>query len=235
MGAGESSTRKVSFGLDEDDRVKVLHGVKLSEDVLQRMRDSVHGPVSQAKPTGSPKGDPVPQPGPTAPEVQEELRHRYERVQEMVQEELARITRQEREAGQGDVNTAVLRERAHGRDEAERAKQLPAELDAWEKHLDRKEAELKNLAAFYKEQLTLLEKKNLDYYNLTSELYQEAATKAEAHVKPRTISPICTGLQAQVLDCYRSNQKETLHCSNLAKEYMQCINAAKKSLLVNHG
>ncbi|KAJ8359308.1 hypothetical protein SKAU_G00158330 [Synaphobranchus kaupii] len=228
MGAGESSTRKVSFGLDEDDRVKVLHGVKLSEDVLQRMRDSARSPVSQPPPSGSLKEDPVSQPGPTAHEIKEELRQRYERVQEMVHEELARIAHQEREAGEEHLKTAVLRERAQGRDEAERAKQL-------ERQLDSKEAELKNLAAFYKEQLTLLEKKNLDYYNLTSELYQEAATKVEAQVKPRCISPICTGLQVQVLDCYRSNQNQTLHCSNLAKEYMQCINAAKKNLLVNRG
>ncbi|XP_061076966.1 MICOS complex subunit mic25a-like isoform X1 [Conger conger] len=235
MGAGESSTRKVSFGLDEDDRVKVLHGVKLSEDVLHRMRDSIHSPVPQPTPSVGPREDPAPRPGPNAADMQEELRQRYARVQEMVQEELTRIRRQEREAGQEELNTAMLRERAQGRDEAERAQQLPAELDAWEKQLDRKEAELKHLAAFYKEQLTLLEKKNLDYYTLTAELYQETATKAEAHVKPRSISPICSGLQAQVLSCYRSNPNQTLHCSSLAKEYLQCINAAKKNLLVNRG
>ncbi|KAJ8260044.1 hypothetical protein GJAV_G00176430 [Gymnothorax javanicus] len=226
MGAGESTTRRVSFELDEDDRVKVLHGVKLSEDVLQRMREPTHSPAS--RPTGSPKEEPGPQHRPSAPEMQEELRQRYQQVQQMVQEELARVTRQEREAGQEELVSAVQRERAQGRDQAERANQL-------EKQLDRKEAELKNLATFYKEQLTLLDKKNQDYYKLTSEMYQEAATTAEARLKPRTISPICTGLQAQVLNCYRSNQNQTLHCSNLAKEYMQCINAAKKNLLVNRG
>ncbi|KAJ8400696.1 hypothetical protein AAFF_G00394650 [Aldrovandia affinis] len=228
MGASESSTRKVSFGLDEDERVKVLHGVKLSEDVLQRMRDSARGRDPQPLPPESPKGAPGPRPGPTASEMQEELRRRYEREQAIVQEELARFARQEREAGQEHLNVAVLRERAHSRDEAERAKQLA-------KQLDKKEAELKRLSAFYTEQLTLLEKKNLDNYKLASELYQEAATKAEAHVKTRNITPICTGLQAQVLHCYRDNRDQTLHCSGLAKEYMQCINAAKKNLLVNHG
>lgn len=29
MGSGESTTRRVSFGLDEDDRVRILRGVKV--------------------------------------------------------------------------------------------------------------------------------------------------------------------------------------------------------------
>ncbi|KAI1890472.1 hypothetical protein AGOR_G00154060 [Albula goreensis] len=228
MGASESSTRRVSFGLDEDERVRVIHGVKLSEDVLQRMRESARGPEPQPPPSASPKEDPGSKPGPTAADMQEELRRRYEREQAIVREELARIARQEREAAQEQLNASVLRERAQGRDEAERAKQLA-------KQLARKEAELQRLAAFYKEQLTVLEKKNLDNYKLTSELYQEAATKAETHVKPRCITPICPDLQSQVLHCYRDNRDQTLRCSDLAKEYMQCINAAKKNLLVNHG
>ncbi|KAG7478433.1 hypothetical protein MATL_G00080270 [Megalops atlanticus] len=227
MGAGESSTRKVTFGLDEDDRVRVLHGVKLSEDVIQRMRESVGGAESQPPHSESPKEDPGvqgPQPGPTASEMQEELRRRYEREQALVQEELARIMRREREAGQDQLTASVLREKAQAREETEKVKQLA-------KQLDRKEGELQRLAAFYKEQLTLLEKKNLDHYKLTSEQYREAATKAEAQVKPRSVSPICTGLQAQILQCYQQNRDETLRCSDLAKEYMQCINAAKKNLL----
>ncbi|KPP79126.1 coiled-coil-helix-coiled-coil-helix domain-containing protein 6B, mitochondrial-like, partial [Scleropages formosus] len=96
------------------------------------------------------------------------------------------------------------------------------------KQLDKKEAELKRLAVFYKEQLTLLEKKNLEYYKLASEQYQEAAAKAEAHIKSRSTTPVCADLQAQILNCYRENQGQTLCCSSLAKEYMQCIDAAKK-------
>ncbi|CDQ85817.1 unnamed protein product [Oncorhynchus mykiss] len=45
MGSGQSATRKVSFGVDDEDRVRVLRGVKLSEDVLQRMRGA--GPANQ--------------------------------------------------------------------------------------------------------------------------------------------------------------------------------------------
>ncbi|XP_036389838.1 MICOS complex subunit mic25a isoform X1 [Megalops cyprinoides] len=240
MGSTESSTRKVSFGLDEDDRVRVLHGVKLSEDVLQRMRGVAPETDFTPPPATTPKEEPgppprTPDPRPTAAEIQEELRRRYEREQAIVREELARITRREREAAREELTVAMRRERANTRAEAERAKQLPAEVDAWAMQLEKKETELKQLETFYREKLAQLEKKNLDFYKQTSEQFREAATRAEAHVKPRNMEPVCTGLQTQILHCYRENQDQTLRCSDLAKEYMQCIDAAKKNLLVNHG
>lgn len=46
--------------------------------------------------------------------------------------------------------------------------------------------------------------------------------------RSRNTDPVCSGLQTQILSCYRENRDQTLRCSGLAKEYMQCINAAKK-------
>ena len=46
--------------------------------------------------------------------------------------------------------------------------------------------------------------------------------------RSRNMNPVCSGLQAQILSCYRDNGDQTLRCSDLAKQYMQCINAAKK-------
>ncbi|TKS77100.1 MICOS complex subunit mic25a [Collichthys lucidus] len=46
--------------------------------------------------------------------------------------------------------------------------------------------------------------------------------------RSRNTDPVCSGLQTQILSCYRENREQTLRCSDLAKEYMQCINAAKK-------
>lgn len=155
-----------------------------------------------------------------------------------MQEQLFRLAQREREAAaatagrKGEahdgLNPAVLREKGKTHEELMKTKQLA-------KQLEKKEAELQHLAAFYKEQLHILEKKNLDYYQQTSEQYNEAADKAEAHIKPRPAVSICPELQAQVLHCYRENQQQTLHCSTVAKEYMDCIQAAKKTLLINHG
>ncbi|KAL7891549.1 hypothetical protein AOLI_G00010250 [Acnodon oligacanthus] len=236
MGGRESTTRKVSYGLDQEENVTVLQGIKLSDDVLQRMRESSQS--SEKSPPQKPDSQ-KPDPGaarPSPAEMQEELRKRYEREQALVREELARLARREREAGGDDVNPAVLRERARTTEELEKAQNLqPAELNAWAKQLARKDAELKHLAAFYKEQLQLMEKKNMEYYQQTSQMYNKAATKAEGNIKPRNTVPICPELQSQVLNCYKENRHQTLHCSALAKEYMTCINSAKKNVLVNHG
>lgn len=47
-------------------------------------------------------------------------------------------------------------------------------------------------------------------------------------LRARSTQPVCSHLQAQLLTCYGANKGETLRCSELAKEYMRCINAAKK-------
>ncbi|XP_016344724.1 MICOS complex subunit mic25a-like isoform X1 [Sinocyclocheilus anshuiensis] len=94
MGAADSRSRSVSFGLDAQDNIRVLHGVQLSGDVLQRMRES--GPSSSSSSSSKPESA-KPEAGPSAAETQEELRRRFEREQALVQEELARISRRERE------------------------------------------------------------------------------------------------------------------------------------------
>ncbi|KAL2090593.1 hypothetical protein ACEWY4_012856 [Coilia grayii] len=138
MGGQESTTRKVSFGLDEEEKVTVLQGIKLSEDVLQRMRDPDPAPAPETKPPEikppPPKPEtrqpepPGPPPGPTPAQMQEELRRRFEQQQALVQEELARIARREREAGQDTITAALLRERAKTREEQDKAQSLLSAL-----------------------------------------------------------------------------------------------------------
>ncbi|XP_071022664.1 MICOS complex subunit mic25a isoform X2 [Oncorhynchus clarkii lewisi] len=249
MGSGQSATRKVSFGVDDEDRVRVLRGVKLSEDVLQRMRGA--GPANQTAdlkppPPTSPKKEsppPSPRPSPTQQQRQprpqpspqtahsdtkEELKKRYELQQTVVQEELTKVNRREREAARTEMSKALYRERLQSCQEREMTK-----LRA--KQLEKKEAELKALDAFFKEQLAQLEKRNLDRYKQTEKQFHDQATKSEALVKARNTEPVCINLQSQILNCYKENREQTLQCSDLAKTYMQCIDAAKKNLLVNHG
>ncbi|KAM8916230.1 coiled-coil-helix-coiled-coil-helix domain containing 6b isoform 4-T4 [Spinachia spinachia] len=200
MGGNGSTSRKVSFGLDENEKVTVMEGVKLSDDVLRRMRDSPG--TDGAKPHKPP---PSPKPtGPSPTEVQEEFRKNFERHQALVQEQLARLAQKEREtAGTpslGEMTPALLMEKGKAHEEQEKAKIL-----------------------------------NLDNYNQTSEQYNEAATRAEAHIRPRQTASVCTELQAKVLQCYRENPQQTLHCSGLARQYMACVQQAKKSSVTNHG
>uniref|UniRef100_A0A3Q1EF30 Coiled-coil-helix-coiled-coil-helix domain containing 6b n=1 Tax=Acanthochromis polyacanthus TaxID=80966 RepID=A0A3Q1EF30_9TELE len=235
MGGNGSTTRKVSFGLDEDEKVTVIEGVKLSEDVLRRMRDSQGSDSTKTppSPSDSRKSPPSPKPtGPSTSEIKEEMRKNFERQQALVQEELARLAQRERDAaaatGLDELTPALILERGKAHEEQEKAKILA-------KQLERKEKELTSISSFYKEQLETLEKKNLDNYKETAEQYNQAATKAEAHIRPRQTASLCTELQAKVLQCYRENPQQTLQCSSLAKQYMTCVQQAKKSALTNHG
>ncbi|XP_049893113.1 MICOS complex subunit mic25a-like isoform X1 [Epinephelus moara] len=235
MGGNSSTSRKVSFGLDENEKVTVIEGVKLSEDVLRRMRDSEGTDSGKPPPSPSDSHKPPPSPKPTGPtttEIQEEIRKNFEHEQARVQEQLARLAQRERELGAttglDELTPALIIEKGKAHEEHEKAKLLA-------KQLKRKEEELVSISAFYKEQLETLEKRNLDNYKQAAEQYDEAATKAEAHIRPRQTASVCSELQAKVLQCYRENPQQTLHCSSLARQYMTCVQQAKKSSLTNHG
>lgn len=256
MGSGESTTRKVSFGVDDEDRVRILRGVKLSEDVLQRMRGVANiapgrtssTSTSSQKDTGaSPSTSSGPQHSPqhrTPPSAQsntpkqdayaKEEQRRFERQQALMKEELSKAVQRDRDAAA--VTKALNRERQQARRESEQAKALSADdLDDMAQQLQKKDSQLKALDAFYKAQLAQLEKRNREQYEQSKEQFHRAATKTEETVRPRSVDPVCPGLQAQILSCYKENSDQTLRCSDLAKEYMRCIDAAKKNSLVNHG
>lgn len=247
MGSGESTTRKVSFGVDDEDRVRILRGVKLSEDVLQRMRGVANLPPERKPSTSSniqkdtapssprPKQNPQnlappkTQPSTTkSTSYAKEEQKRFERQQTKLKEDLARAAQKESEAAKEEMIKAMSRDRQTKRQEAEKAKQLAQKLQ-------KKDSQLKALDAFYKEQLALLEKRNLERYEQSKGQFHQAASRAEVNVRFRSTEPVCGGVQAQILSCYRENSDQTLKCSDLAKEYMKCIDAAKKSQLVNHG
>ncbi|XP_039869635.1 MICOS complex subunit mic25a isoform X1 [Simochromis diagramma] len=243
MGSGESTTRKVSFGVDDEDRVRILRGVKLSEDVLQRMRGVANiAPDRTSSPASSPQTNTASshsassgsqsQQGPQqraqpsshsskSASFSKEDQRRYEQQQKLLKEEWAKMAQREMEAAKEEMAKAMSRERQQTRLEAERTKQLVQQLQ-------KKDSQLKALDAFYKEQLAQLEKRNLERYQQSKEQFHQAASKTEENVRPHNTEAVCAGLQAQILSCYRDNKDQTLKCSDLAKEYMQCINAAKK-------
>nr|XP_057940622.1 MICOS complex subunit mic25a isoform X2 [Doryrhamphus excisus] len=234
MGSGESTTRKVSFGVDDEERVRILRGVKLSEDVLQRMRGVANMPPPRVPPsTSSQKDTGTSFSAGSSTRSQQNSQQQTQsktsktaKVKEAQRKsELQQSILREMETGKEEVIKAMSRERKQTRQEAEKAKQLVQELQ-------KKELQLKALDAFYKEQVALLEKKNMEIYEQSKQQFHHAASKTESHV---STDPVCSGLQAQILACYKENGQQTLRCSELAKEYMRCINAAKRNNQVNHG
>ncbi|XP_012587675.1 PREDICTED: MICOS complex subunit MIC25 [Condylura cristata] len=231
MGSSESSEgRRVSFGMDEEERVRVLQGIRLSENVVNRMKDpsqpskvgqpipppsfgTSKGPEKDAK---KPKSDHSGDQQPLGPE---DLLRRYKQEQATFQEELFQVARREREAARKHWSESLQSSEGCADQEKLKAAQLARELE-------RREAELKRRDTIFKEQLACIEKKNAEMYKLSSQQFHEMASKIEGMLKPRRLEPVCSALQAQLLRCYRAHVQEVLLCSDLVKAYQRCVSAA---------
>ncbi|NXH62367.1 MC25A protein, partial [Rhabdornis inornatus] len=169
MGSSASSHggRSVSFGLDERDQVRVVQGIRITEDVVNRMkRSSVSITDIQRSPRASngtapsslaagakPKPTGIQPPKASDSAAEHELYRRYVEEQALVQEELLWLAKREREAAsEAKARNSITEER-------QKAAQLPVDLDAWAMELERREAELKLQENFYKEQFARIEKK----------------------------------------------------------------------------
>ncbi|XP_075852064.1 MICOS complex subunit MIC25 isoform X2 [Microcebus murinus] len=208
MGSTESSEgRRVSFGVDEEERVRVLQGIRLSENVVNRMKDPCDdrqappGPAApaaaargprEAAPDGPHKESKLPPPserigGQPVPGTKDDLqRRKAEHVP--VQDEPFQVAKRDKEATSKQTKASPrLGDRG-----VEAGKQRPPS-------------------------------KNAEMYKVSSQQFHEAASKMETAVKPRGLEPVCSGLQAQILRCYGDHAREVLLCSELVKAYRRCV------------
>ncbi|XP_049617639.1 coiled-coil-helix-coiled-coil-helix domain containing 3a isoform X2 [Syngnathus scovelli] len=137
-----------------------------------------------------------------------------------VEDEVSRILSAERAMAEENIQQVLIRERI-ATEEEKRRTQLYA------KQLAAKEADLSKQEAFYKEQVARLEEMSAQSYKVTTENYHKAADQVNAKFKRYETYPVCSDLQGQILACYRENTGKTLHCSNIAAMYLQCVNNAK--------
>ncbi|NXU91205.1 MIC25 protein, partial [Xiphorhynchus elegans] len=139
MGGSESSPggRRVTFGLDERDRVRVLQGIRLTEDVVNRMKESSQSKRDNQRSARASDGT---APSSLAAEGKPKSTGTvgsvdcfntalssaataccraclYEQEQALVQEELLRLAKREREAA------SEARERISLKEERQRAAQ----------------------------------------------------------------------------------------------------------------
>ncbi|XP_070594474.1 MICOS complex subunit MIC25 [Erythrolamprus reginae] len=233
MGSSESihGRRKVSFELDEQEQVRVLQGIRLSEDVVNRMKEKSQPKEDQSCQEKSKVSTGICPPpteslGQKPSEVKEELYKRYEQEQAMVQEELLQLAKREKEAVCESLDAALQQERISAREDKQKASQLAKDLQ-W------KDEELKKRDTFYKEQLAKMEKKNSEIYKLTLDQYNEAITNAEEQIRKRNTQAICANFQEAIMMCYNENKDQVLNCSELVKEYQRCVRLAQKELLVH--
>uniref|UniRef100_A0AAX7UHA3 MICOS complex subunit MIC25 n=1 Tax=Astatotilapia calliptera TaxID=8154 RepID=A0AAX7UHA3_ASTCA len=223
MGSGESTTRKVSFGVDDEDRVRILRGVKLSEDVLQRMRGVANiAPDRTSSPASSPQTNTASshsassgsqsQQGPQqraqpsshsskSASFSKEDQRRYEQQQKLLKEEWAKMAQREMEAAKEEMAKATSRERQQTRLEAERTKQLSAdEIESMVQHLQKKDSQLKALDAFYKEQLAQLEKRLVQLAGIWKGINKAKNSSTKLPPRRKKMSGLATQRQC-VLAC----------------------------------
>ncbi|KAM8784148.1 MICOS complex subunit MIC25 isoform 2-T2 [Rhynchonycteris naso] len=212
MGGAESSEgRRVSLGKDEEERVRVLQGVRLSENVVNRMKGSSQsskagqlpfppatlpsafgtskGPDEDPKLSRSEGGDD----GQQSLSVEKDLLKRYKQEQALAQDELFRVAM---------------------RDRKEATRHRSASLHQGEGSVDEEN-----------QKSALL---NAEMYKLSSQQFHEAASKMESTIKLRRVEPVCSELQAQILRCYQDHLHDVLLCSDLVKAYQHCVSAAHK-------
>ncbi|NXL82282.1 MC25A protein, partial [Leptocoma aspasia] len=159
--------RRVSFGLDERDQVRVLQGIRLTDDVVNRMKGSSQSKRDiQRSPRASNGTAPSSLAAGGKPRATGTVRvllplhltedagsFQYVEEQALVQEELLRLARREKEAA------SAAKERNSFIEQRQKSAQLVSDKPPAAVELQGREAELKRQEAFYKEQLARIEKK----------------------------------------------------------------------------
>ncbi|NXL11569.1 MIC19 protein, partial [Mesembrinibis cayennensis] len=176
MGGGGSSTRRVTFEADENENITVVKGVRLSDSLIDRMKEP-------SSPSGRPQSQHRSASGAVNDEelkkrIAEELAlERARRDSEAQKRRLfGKLLERERISSNEHLTRAILRERAATEEERQKAQRFARQLEE-------KDRELKKHDAYYKEQLARLEERSAQFYKVTTEQYQKAADEVSARFK----------------------------------------------------
>ncbi|XP_039245149.1 MICOS complex subunit MIC19 isoform X1 [Pipra filicauda] len=238
MGGG-GSTRRVTFEADENENITVVKGVRLSDSLIDRMKEPSSPSGRSPRSSGAVNNEELKK------RIAEELalerarrdseaqKRRLKQEQMFVRDEFGKLLERERISSNEHLTRAILRERAATEEERQKAQRFDIEVKA--RQLEEKDRELKKHDAYYKEQLARLEERSAQFYKVTTEQYQKAADEVSARFKRYESHPVCADLQEKILQCYRQHARETLSCSALANQYLRCVNHAKQQSMLGRG
>ncbi|NXL73498.1 MIC19 protein, partial [Leptocoma aspasia] len=147
MGGG-GSTRRVTFEADENENITVVKGVRLSDSVIDRMKEPSSPGGRQHRGAGAVSDEELKK------RIAEELAlERARRDSEAQKRRLfGKLLERERISSNEHLTRAILRERAATEEERQKAQRFARQLEE-------KERELKKHDAYYKEQLARLEER----------------------------------------------------------------------------
>ncbi|NXI33481.1 MIC19 protein, partial [Sterrhoptilus dennistouni] len=171
MGGG-GSTRRVTFEADENENITVVKGVRLSDSVIDRMKEPSPSGGRQPRGAGAVNDEELKK------RIAEELALERARRDSEAQKRrlLGKLLERERISSNEHLTRAILRERAATEEERQKAQRLARQVEE-------KERELKKHDAYYKEQLARLEERSAQFYKVTTEQYQKAADEVSARFK----------------------------------------------------
>uniref|UniRef100_A0A5F5PJR5 Coiled-coil-helix-coiled-coil-helix domain containing 3 n=1 Tax=Equus caballus TaxID=9796 RepID=A0A5F5PJR5_HORSE len=180
---GTASTRRVTFEADENENITVVKGIRLSENVIDRMKETSPSASKSQRYSGA-YGASVSDEE-LKRRVAEELALEQAKKESENQKRLKQSSEvdQERAFANEQLTRAILRERISSEEERAKAKHLA-------KQLEEKDRVIKKQDAFYKEQLARLEERSSEFYKVTTEQYQKAAEEVEAKFKMKNELPI---------------------------------------------
>lgn len=95
------------------------------------------------------------------------------------------------------------------------------------------EEELQKLESSWRKQKTVLENQNRELWRSTTTRLAHDLTDIELkYMQRRRYDPICPDKEASVEECYRKNPGKALNCSNFVREFVGCVDEAKRAALL---
>ncbi|KAM9650653.1 MICOS complex subunit MIC19 isoform 8-T8 [Trichechus inunguis] len=191
---GTASTRRVTFEADENENITVVKGIRLSENVIDRMKE--------ASPSGS--KSPRHSGGYGASVSEEELKRRVAeelaleqaKKESEKQKQLKQSKELDQESAHEQLTRAILRERISSEEERSRAKHLSAEFykvttEQYQKATEEVEAKFKRY----------------DFHPVCADLQAQILQCYRQHTH-QTLS--CSALAAQYMHCVNQAKQGTL-------------------------
>ncbi|MEQ2191123.1 hypothetical protein XENOCAPTIV_021500, partial [Xenoophorus captivus] len=149
-------------------------------------------------------------------------------AQAQVAEQVKKTLEAERTSLMEKLTESITKEKMGTEDE-----KLKVQLYAHQ--LKEREKEMKKRDELYKEQVSKLEAKFVEFCKVSTENFQKGKEETHKRFVRFNIQPLCGDLQGQILKCYKENAGRTLTCSGIASAYMQCVDNAKKDKLITGG
>lgn len=108
-----------------------------------------------------------------------------------------------------------------------------AEIEEVKKKAAEQEEEVNNMLSKLAEERKVIQEKLSSHEKELTDEFNRSAEDVVKQITPLQQSPLCSEVQAKVLECYKANKQQPLKCSQEVKEFVACVQAARLKLMQN--